>query len=255
MEIKNKVAAVSVGAVTSLAAVTGLAAFAGAQSPDASADTTIQAESVPAEAIESPENEADEAAENAALAEQASLSAADAEAAATAAVPGTAAPAELEDEDGTVAYEVEVTDDAGTVHEVIIDANTGDVLAQEVDDDDDGADDDEGEESEADEAAENAALAEQASLSAADAEAAATAAVPGTAAPAELEDEDGTVVYEVEVTDEAGTVHEVIIDANTGDVLAQEVDDDDDDDDDDGREGTESAGEPADMPAGEAAGN
>lgn len=62
-----------------------------------------------------------------------------------------------------------------------------------------------------------------AKISASDAEAAAVAAVPGKAAPAQLEDEDGNVVWAVEVTAADGKVTEVKVDAGNGKVLHQEV--------------------------------
>ncbi len=55
------------------------------------------------------------------------------------------------------------------------------------------------------------------------AEKAALAAVPGEAKETELENENGFVVYEVEVAGEDGKLHEVVVDAGNGKVLAQEV--------------------------------
>ena len=57
--------------------------------------------------------------------------------------------------------------------------------------------------------------------------------IPGTVEEVELEDEDGHVVYEVELKSENGDEHEVIIDAQTGDILVVESDDDNDDNNDD----------------------
>jgi hypothetical protein len=57
--------------------------------------------------------------------------------------------------------------------------------------------------------------------------------VPGTVEEVELENEDGFVVYEVEVRAEDGSEHEVIIDARTGEIVAVETDDYDDDNDSD----------------------
>ena len=65
----------------------------------------------------------------------------------------------------------------------------------------------------------------------------ATDEVDGTVRAVELEAEDGTPVYEVEVEATDGTVHEIEVDADDGTVLETEVEDDDDDgynDDDDG---------------------
>ncbi|WP_308195101.1 PepSY domain-containing protein [Microbacterium profundi] len=57
-----------------------------------------------------------------------------------------------------------------------------------------------------------------------EATAAALAAVPGTAGDATLEDENGYVVYEVQVTAADGSVIEVKVDAGDASVLAQEAD-------------------------------
>ena len=66
----------------------------------------------------------------------------------------------------------------------------------------------------------------------------ATDEVDGTVRAVELEAEDGTPVYEVEVEATDGTVHEIEVDADDGTVLETGVEDDDDDgyndDDDDG---------------------
>lgn len=60
-------------------------------------------------------------------------------------------------------------------------------------------------------------------LSAGQASAAAIGAVPGTAAAPELQDEDGTAVWGMEVTKADGTQVEVKVDANSGTVLKQET--------------------------------
>lgn len=88
--------------------------------------------------------------------------------------------------------------------------------------------------SEADEAA---ALAEIATVSPEEASAAATAEVPGTAADPELENEDGNVVYGVEVTTPDGTVIEVVVDAGNASILATETEEGDDDADGDHGDG------------------
>lgn len=72
---------------------------------------------------------------------------------------------------------------------------------------------------------EAAALQGFATVSADDARTAALAAVHGTAADPELEDENGNVVWGVEVTKADGTVTDVKIDAGNGKVLAQEAED------------------------------
>lgn len=57
------------------------------------------------------------------------------------------------------------------------------------------------------------------------AEKAALDAVPGTAKDAELGNENGYVVWEVEVQGSVGTLREVKLDAGNGQVLAQEAED------------------------------
>lgn len=89
------------------------------------------------------------------------------------------------------------------------------------------------------EADESAALEGLATVTPDEAEAAALAAVPGTAAQPELENENGSVVYEVEVTQADGTVVEVKVDAGNGDVLAQEDESDEANEVDEGPEGSE----------------
>ena len=50
-------------------------------------------------------------------------------------------------------------------------------------------------------------------------------AVPGSVTEAELEDEDGVIVWEMEILAEDGKEYEVTIDANSGSVLETELDD------------------------------
>ena len=73
-------------------------------------------------------------------------------------------------------------------------------------------------------AGESAALQSLAKISPDQASAAALAAVPGTAGTVQLEDENGFVVYGIEVTRADGTVTDVKVDAGNGTVLAQEAD-------------------------------
>ncbi len=83
-------------------------------------------------------------------------------------------------------------------------------------------------------AAEAAQLAPLAKVSETDASAAATAAVPGTVAKVELSNENGNVVYDVEVKAADGTKTDVTIDAGNGKVLAQETEADEHDGEDNG---------------------
>ncbi|GAA4746346.1 hypothetical protein GCM10023328_30660 [Modestobacter marinus] len=183
----------------------------------------------------------DDAAEQEALAELASV---DEDAAGVAAVEavgsGEVAGSELEEEDGFVVWEVAVRADDGSVHEVTVDAGDASVLGTERDDDDD---EDELRQAgtvtvdestlPADDAAEQTALAELASV---DEDAAATAAVEavdgGEVAWSHLEEENGSVVWEVGVRAADGSFHEVTVDAGDGSVLGTDRDDDADGDDD-----------------------
>lgn len=72
--------------------------------------------------------------------------------------------------------------------------------------------------------ANDAALAALARITPEQARSAALAAVPGTAGAVELENEDGNVVFGVEVTTASGTRIDVKVDAGNGKVLAQEAD-------------------------------
>lgn len=71
---------------------------------------------------------------------------------------------------------------------------------------------------------ESAALESLATITPEEATTAALAAVVGTAGVAELENENGYVVYNVSITGADGTTVDVKVDAGTGAVLAQETD-------------------------------
>jgi hypothetical protein len=64
-----------------------------------------------------------------------------------------------------------------------------------------------------------------------DAIAAAQAAVPGQVLSVGLEEEDGYLVYEVEIVEAQGAITEVLVDAGNGTVLQMEQDHKDEDDD------------------------
>ncbi|MGB3491439.1 MAG: PepSY domain-containing protein [Elainellaceae cyanobacterium] len=108
---------------------------------------------------------------------------------------GSAVEAELERENGNIVYSVSIGN-----QEIIVDANTGEILDTETDDEDD---------------AELQQRFEMIPLQ--QAIQAAEAFVEGQAASAELEVEDGGLVYEVEIGDQ-----EIYIDAGNGRVLYTE---------------------------------
>ena len=153
----------------------------------------------------------------AALAKQAKITQDEAINAALEKVPGTVEEVELEDEKGTIVYEIELVSTDGTEHEVEVDAQTGEVLKVEADDDD---------ENEEEDSQNQAKLAKQAKITEDEAINTALEKVPGTVNEIELEVENGTVVYEIEVLSTDGTEQEVKVDAQTGEVLKVEADDD-----------------------------
>jgi uncharacterized membrane protein YkoI len=78
--------------------------------------------------------------------------------------------------------------------------------------------------SEANEQAESAALASQAKITEAQANATALGQFPGgTVKKTELDSENGTVVYSVQLTDSAGKKQEAKVDATTGKLLPAEA--------------------------------
>ena len=92
------------------------------------------------------------------------------------------------------------------------------------------------EQSEGNDQAESAALASQAKITADQANAAALAQFAGgTVKKTELEDENGTVVYGVKLTDSTGKQQDVKVDATSGKVLQAEAE---------GPEGPETPGAP-----------
>ncbi|MGY1823407.1 hypothetical protein [Geodermatophilus sp. SYSU D00079] len=138
MHIRKRAAVVTVGAAALLAAAGGVAVATGDGEPD---DLT-RAGTVAVDESALPE---DDAAEQRALAELASVDEATATAAAVRALGGgEAVAAELEEEDGFVVWEVDVRGAAGAWSEVTVDAGDAGVLATETEDDeeDDGADGD-----------------------------------------------------------------------------------------------------------------
>ncbi|MCH1643128.1 PepSY domain-containing protein [Paenibacillus timonensis] len=164
------------------------------------------------------------------LAKEATITKEEAISAALKEVAGKAAKTELEDEDGTIVYGVEVTDDQGKNHDVKVDAKTGKVLKVEADDENEKANKEEKEDkdSEVSDKQEQQQLEKEAKISAEESKTIALKEVNGQVTDTELEDEDGTVVYGVEITDAQGKKHDVKVDAKTGKVLKVDVDDEND---------------------------
>lgn len=74
-------------------------------------------------------------------------------------------------------------------------------------------------------------LKQRAELSASDAAKAALDSQPGEVTKVEIDDEEGYVVYEVEIIANNGIEHDLKVDAGNGDILASDTDRDDDQDD------------------------
>ncbi|MFJ7978285.1 PepSY domain-containing protein [Peribacillus sp. NPDC096379] len=142
-------------------------------------------------------------------------------------VAGKATKTELEDEDGRVVYGIEVTDDQGKKQDVKVDAKTGKVLKVEADEENEKADKEEKEDKDGgvSDKQEQQQLEKEAKISANESTSIALKEVKGKVTDTELEDEDGTVVYGVEITDDQGKKHDVKVDAKTGKVLKVEADD------------------------------
>ena len=243
MRVRTRGAAVAAATAIGLTAASGAAFATRADDPDG--DDEHRPGTITVDESTLPE---DDTAEQAALAELATVERAVAEAAAVEAVGGgEAASSELDADDSFVVWEVTVRAADGAVHEVTVDAGDASALSTERDDRDDGDDGDgDGDGSELhrpgtirvdestvseDDAAEQAALAPLAEVTEATAGTAAVEAVGGgDVASSQLEDEDGSVVWKVTVRAADGSVHEVAIDAGDARVLGTERDDEDDDD-------------------------
>ena len=147
---------------------------------------------------------------------------------------------ELEKKQGTTVFAVEFTESDGNEVDVYIDAETGDVVGMESDatedEDEDEDDNDEGEteEDEAVEEAEQAVLKAQAKVNQTEALTIAEKAYTGSGSfdEMDLDDESGTLVWEVAFVDANGDEVEVHVDAMTGEFLGEQADVEEDDDDD-----------------------
>ena len=164
------------------------------------------------------ENDTQEQAE---LAKQAKITEEEATKTALEKVPGTVNEVELEDEDGTIVYGIEVVSTDGTQQDVKVDAQTGKIVKVEADDEENGEENDE----EENDTQSQAELAKQAKITEEEATKTALEKVPGTVNEVELEDENGTIVYGIEVVSTDGTQQDVKVDAQTGKIVKVEADD------------------------------
>lgn len=138
MKANLKSAGIVAAAVTGVLLVgSGALAFADIPAPGITSAFTgtikAPAENDSEAADGSPEDLAQDKAESDALAKLASVSEQEAARAATDLVPGTIRSIHLDDEDGYVVWEVEITQTDGTEVEVRVDAGDARILAQETD--------------------------------------------------------------------------------------------------------------------------
>lgn len=134
---------------------------------------------------------------------------AEAEDAALGAVSGKVMESSLDDDFGRAVYKVEVLDRDGRLHEVYVDAANGEILRRETEDQEDSA--------------EARSVSERVATDRSAAEDAALNEVPGDILGTSLEDEDGRAIYEVEILGDDGDLHELYVDAESGQLIGHET--------------------------------
>ncbi|RII95759.1 PepSY domain-containing protein, partial [Clavibacter michiganensis] len=132
---------------------------------------------------------------------------------AIAAVPGSAL-LSVDQEAGGTSWEVVVAEQDGREHEVHTAVDGSAVTAGPV-----------AETADADDVAENQALLQGARTAYADAASAMTGAVAGTVTELGLDEDGGRILWEGDVVDASGITHGVRVDAGSGEVVDQSVDD------------------------------
>lgn len=176
---------------------------------------------------------------------QAKITMAQAREAANRSIAGKIEGAELEREAGKLIYSFDIRNEQGTISEVWIDAQTGDLIKVEEENAAQEAgeksldkmksnrqDDDDDEENEASKKASQEKYAKEAKITMQQAKEIALKRIPGTITDEDLEKERGKLMYSFDIRDESGKVFDVEIDAKTGKVLKAIEDSEDDDDDD-----------------------
>lgn len=140
---------------------------------------------------------------------QAKIAQTAAEATALGAYPGgSVVKSYLDNEHGTLVWDITVKDAQGATHDVLVDATTGQIVTAKAE----SAGDD------------NEAPIDPASAKVTQAQAESTAlgAYPGgSVIKAQLDSEHGTLVWDVEVKDSKGATHDVKVDATTGQVITE----------------------------------
>ncbi len=141
-------------------------------------------------------------------------------------VSGEILESELDRETGKLVYEFEIRDKSGKIQEVLVDAQTGEIVSvEEENEDDDDADKKVSPEE-----------AKQAKISMEEAKSIALKRVDGSILEEELERENGRLQYAFDIRAADGKIFDVEIDAMTGEVLQAEEDDDEDGDNEDNQQ-------------------
>ena len=159
------------------------------------------------------------------LAKQAKISLEQARQTALQRVSGEILESELDRETGKLVYEFEIRDQSGKIQEVLVDAQTGEIVSVEEENENDDDDD------ESDSPKMQPELTKEARISVDQARQIALARVPGTVIESELGKEKGKVVYEFEIRDKDNKSFDVLVDAKTGEIVGVEADDEDDSED------------------------
>lgn len=140
---------------------------------------------------------------------------------------------EFEKENGKMVYGFEIKEASGKMMEVKVDAENSNIISVGQDDDDSNKNGDDDEDSmsadkmDKEDADENsqANLMAQAKITKADAEKIALKKAKGTVEDAELEMENGKLVYSFDIRNKKGTITEVQVDAKNGKIVSVEEED------------------------------
>ncbi len=133
---------------------------------------------------------------------------------------------ELNRETGRLVYEFKIRDKNGKNQEVLVDAQTGEMISVEAENENDDDDDDE-----SDLPKMQKELAKETRITLEAARQIALARVPGTVTESELGKEKGKVVYEFEIRDKDNKSFDVLVDAKTGEIVGVEANDETGDED------------------------
>ncbi len=195
-------------------------------------DKKVQKEKDDDDADDSPQAQAE-------MAKLAKISKDEASRTALARVSGEIIESELDREIGKLVYEFKIRDQNGKNQEVLVDAQTGEIVSVEAENENDDDDADNDADDIYDSPQMQKELAKEATISLETARQIALARVPGTVIESELDKEKGIVVYEFEIRDKDNKSFDVLVDAKTGAIVGVEADDDEDGDNDDTKDNSQ----------------